>query len=66
MIWRQQIKYGQNVDFDSERVENNVGKDENSGYKPFLLLPQYFKKLHCIDCLNSELYGKGLRSQTVP
>ena len=28
MIRRQQIKYGKNVDFDSERVENNVGKDK--------------------------------------
>ena len=64
MIGRQ-IKYGKNVDFDSERVENNVRKDENTGYQPFLL-PQCFKKLHCNGCLNSGLYGKGLRSQTVP
>ena len=28
------MKYGKNVDFDSERVENNVGKDENTGYQP--------------------------------
>ena len=66
MIWRQQIKYGTNVDFDSGRVENNVGKDGNTGYQPFLLSPQCFKKLHCNGSLNSGLYGKGLRSQTVP
>ena len=66
MIGRQQIKYGKNVDFDSERVENNVGKDENTGYQPFLLFPQCFKKLHFNGCLYSGLYGKGLRSQTVP
>ena len=66
MIWRQQIKYGKNVDFDSERVENDVGKDENSGYQAFLFSLQCFKKLHCNGCLNSGLYGKGLRSQTVP
>ena len=55
----------QMVDFDSGRVENNVRKDENTGYQPFLLSPQCFKKLHCNGCLNSGLYGKGLRSQTV-
>ena len=49
--------------FDSQRVENNVGKDENTGCQPFLLSPQCFKKLHCNGCLNSGLYGKGLRSQ---
>ena len=59
MIWRQQIKNGKKDDFDSERVENNVGKDENTGYQPFLLSPQCFKKLHCNGCLNSGLYGKG-------
>ena len=42
MIWWQQIKYGKKVDFDSERVENNVGKDENTGYQPFLLSPTMF------------------------
>ena len=66
MISRQQIKYGKNVDFDPERVENNVGKDENTGYQPFLLFPSCFKKQHCNGCLISGLYGKGLRSQTVP
>ena len=66
MICRQQIKYCKNVDFDSERVENNVGKDENTGYQPFLLSPQCFQKLHCNGFLISGLYGKGLRSQTVP
>ena len=49
-----------------KRGENNVGKDENTGFLPFLLSPQCFNKLHCNGCLVSGLYGKGLRSQTVP
>ena len=60
------MKYGKYVDFDSERVESNVGKDENTGYQPFRFSLQCFKKLHCNGCLNSGLYGKGLRSQTIP
>ena len=37
MIWRQQIKFGTNVDFDSERLENIVGKGKNwlSAFSPF-------------------------------
>ena len=59
MIWRQQIKYGKNVDFDSERVENNVGKDENTDYQPFPLSPQCFLKLHGNGCFYSGYMGKG-------
>ena len=45
---------------------NILGKGENSGYQPFSLSPQCSKKIHCNGCLNEGLYGKGLRSQTVP
>ena len=31
--------------FQSERVENIVGKGENAGYQHFLLFPQCFQKL---------------------
>ena len=47
-------------------LKKNVGNDENTGYRPFLLSPQCFKKLHGYGCLNSGLYGKGSRSKTVP
>ena len=47
-------------------LKNIERKGENTGYQPFLLSPQFHKKLHCNGCLNSGLYGKGLRSQTVP
>ena len=47
-------------------LENIVGKGENTGFQPFLLSPKCFKKLQSNGCLNSGLYGKGLRSQTVP
>ena len=50
MIWTQQIKNGTDVDFDSERIENIVGKGENIGYQSLLLSPQCFKKLYCNGC----------------
>ena len=28
----------------SDRIENNVGKGENSGYKHFLLFPHHFQQ----------------------
>ena len=33
----------QMIEFDSERLENNVGKGENAGYQHFLLFPQCFQ-----------------------
>ena len=32
-----------------DRVENNVGKGENTGYQHFLLFPQCFPKLSSLE-----------------
>ena len=38
------IKVIEKLKFDLQRVENNVGKGENAGYKHFLLVTQCFQK----------------------
>ena len=35
----------------SDRVENNVGKEEIAHYEQFLLFPQCFQKLSFVDAL---------------
>ena len=32
------------MEFDCERIENSVGKEENSGYKHYILFQHCFKK----------------------
>ena len=42
-----------------ERVENIVGKGENTGYQHFLLFPLCFRKLSFPEVWISGLYFKG-------
>ena len=35
----------------SDRVENNVGKEEIARYEQFLLFPQCFQKISIVDAL---------------
>ena len=44
-----------------QKLENIVGKGENTGYQPFLLSPQCFKKIHCYGYLNCMEKGQDLR-----
>ena len=40
------------------RVENIVGKEENAGYKDFLLFPQCFLKFSFLDALKARIVWK--------
>ena len=49
-----------------DRVENTVGKEENTGYQYFLLFPQCFPKPTSFGSLNSGLCGKELKQIFFP
>ena len=51
------------VKFVPDRVENNVGKEENAGYQHFLLFPHYFQKAFLCGSFNPGLMGKGLNKR---
>ena len=42
-IYRREFHWAQMVQFFSDRVENIVGKGENTGFQHFHLLPQHFE-----------------------
>ena len=43
----------------SDRVENNVGKEEIARYEQFLLFPQCFQKQSVVDVLKQVSRVKG-------
>ena len=43
-----------------ERIENTVGKGENTGYQHFLLFPHCFPKPYSLGSLKSGFCGKEL------
>ena len=60
------IKVTEKMKFVLERVENIVGKGENSGYQHFLLFPQCSQRLHFEGLRKLGFCGEESKSQQLP